>query len=96
MVRRASFEVPASAVTAVRVHPGWSHEVLGLRSGMVVSGVMKLATFRHFDGTRRLVAMRRGIELLRVSLQHPTFDEILVSTPEAAAIAHELNTAVRS
>lgn len=92
MTGRSRMAVPLTAVRGVHAEEGWTHEVLGIRSGLVVSGFRKLGTFRHPDGTRRLVAMRRGMPLLRLAVDRDVtgVDEILVSTPEAARLARML------
>ncbi|WP_262849688.1 hypothetical protein [Mumia quercus] len=95
MAGRATFSAPYDAVTGVTVEPGWSSEVLGFRSGLVVSGYLKVGTFRHPSGARRLVSMRRGMPLLRVALDRAAsgFDELLLSTSDAVQIAHALEAA---
>lgn len=99
MAGRAGYSVAVSAVDSVEVLPGWSSEILGWRSGLVISGLRKLGTFRHPDGTRRLVSMTRGLPLLRIRLRDREvgagFDELLVSAPEAAELAAELDTLAR-
>lgn len=94
MAGRATFTAPFDAVTDVTVEPGWTSEVLGVRSGLVVSGYLKVGTFRHPYGAKRLVSMRRGLPLLRVSLDRGAsgFDELLLSTPDAAQIAHRVRS----
>lgn len=89
MVGRRSFVAPAASILGALAAPGWSSEVLGLRSGLVVSGFRKLGVFTHFTGVRRLVSMRRGLPLLRVRTDRATtgFDEVLVSTLRADAVA---------
>lgn len=90
MVGRGAYAVPASAITAVRTEANWTSEILGMRRGLVVSGYLKVAAFIHPNGTRRLVSMRRGLPLLRISLQGEEFDELLISTPEADALKGQL------
>lgn len=96
---RASYSIAISAVDSVEVLPGWSSEILGWRSGLVISGFRKLGTFRHPDGTRRLVSMTRGLPLLRIRLRDREvgagFDELLVSAPEAVELAAELDALVQ-
>lgn len=96
MVGRAAFTAPPSAIRSARAEAGWTSEILGYRSGLVVSGYRKVATFTHPSGARRLVSMKRGLPLLRVAVdrQATGFDEILVSTPDAAGIAHALSAGV--
>ncbi|TWH63193.1 hypothetical protein L612_001000001450 [Rhodococcus rhodochrous J38] len=95
MVRRSAMEVPISAITGVEVLPGWTSEILGIRSGMVISGFLKVGTFRHPRGIKRLVAMKRGHPVLRVALGGPEveFDELLLSSPEAYTLADALRSA---
>ena len=100
MVGRVSHSVAIAGIDSVEVLPDWSSEVLGIRSGLVVSGVRKLATFRHPNGTRRLVSMSRGVPLRRVRMRDRGagggFDELLISTPDADAIAADLDTRARA
>lgn len=96
VARRSSLAVPAASILAAQVSAGWSYEMLGARSGLVISGFRKLGTFTRPDGTRRLVSMKRGLPLLRVRVRRDTtgFDELLISTPDAEAIAAALRTKV--
>ncbi len=97
LLGRSEYRVPLDAVERVRVEPGWTSEVLGLRSGTVISGWYKLGTFTHPSGPRRLVAMKRGLPLLRIGLRDREagagFDELLLSTPAADGIASALTVA---
>src|SRR5690606_37545362 len=81
MAGRRTLHVPLHAILSARVEPGWTSEVLGTRSGLVVSGFRKLGTFTHPSGKRRLVAMKRGMPLLRLvtDRREAGFDEILLS-----------------
>jgi hypothetical protein len=96
MAGRSALVVPAASVLDARATAGWSYEVLGARSGLVISGFRKVGTFTHPDGTRRLVSMKRGLPLLRVRVRRETtgFDELLISTPDAEAIADALRAKV--
>lgn len=97
MAGREAFLAPPGAIDCAQAEPGWSSEVLGFRSGLVVSGYRKVGTFLHPSGTRRLVSMKRGLPLLRVQLDRTStgFDEALLSTPDAVAIAREIGNRVR-
>lgn len=88
MAGRPSITLPAEAVRSIDTQPGWTSEILGMRRGLVISGYLKVATFVHPDGTRRLVSMKRGLPLLRVRVDRATtgFDEALLSTSDAEAI----------
>lgn len=94
MVRRSTMHVPAEAVLDATAAPGWTSEVLGIRSGLVISGYRKLGTFTHFSGMRRLVSMKRGVPLLRVAVDRGLtgFDELLLSTSEAEQISRGLRS----
>ncbi|GEA87984.1 hypothetical protein [Cellulomonas cellasea] len=95
MVGRSWYTVDRDAITRAELLPGWSSEVLGTRSGLVVSGRIKVGTFRHPSGVRRLVAMRRGLPLLRLTLAGEEFDELLVSDAGAGGIVDALGKGVR-
>jgi hypothetical protein len=69
MAGRRSFSVGADQILGVELLDGWTSEVLGYRSGLVVSGYRKLGVFTHPSGTRRLVSMKRGLPLLRFRLR---------------------------
>lgn len=96
MVGRAAFVAPRSAIRFARAEAGWSSEVLGWRSGLVVSGYRKVGTFTHPSGVKRLVSMKRGLALLRVNVDRAStgFDELLLSTADAEATARMINTGV--
>lgn len=96
MVGRDTFTAPTASIRSARTTEGWSSEILGYRSGFVVSGYRKLGVFTHPSGTRRLVSMKRGLPLLRVALvrEIAEFDELLVSSPDAVALGEALSAAV--
>lgn len=97
MTGRRSFAVPAEAIARVEVLDGWTSEVLGFRSGLVVSGYRKVATYVHPSGMRRLVSMKRGIPLLRIGMHSRDaghgFDELLLSAPDGHVIAARIDQA---
>jgi hypothetical protein len=95
MAGRSTFTVAPADIRGATAEPGWTSEILGMRSGLVVSGFRKLGVFTHPSGTRRLVSMARGLPLLRVHLDRSTtgFDELLVSTPDAERIARSIHEA---
>ncbi|UGS27299.1 hypothetical protein [Microbacterium resistens] len=92
MAGRASFTASNDVVRDAAAAPGWTSEILGMRSGLVVSGFRKLGVFTHPSGVRRLVSMKRGLPLLRILLDRAEtgFDELLVSTPDADALARSI------
>lgn len=60
----------------------WSYQPLGARAGLLVSGFLKIGTWRSVD-TAWLVCMKRGQPTLRVvvdkELSGGGFDELLIS-----------------
>ncbi|ATG54895.1 hypothetical protein CFK41_09065 [Brachybacterium ginsengisoli] len=90
--------IPRSAIRGVASEQGWTSEILGMKSGLVISGYRKLGTFRHPSGVRRLVSMKRGHPLLRITVDRAAvgFDEILLSTDAAESIAADLRSDVHS
>ncbi|WCE39407.1 hypothetical protein PGC08_15580 [Brevibacterium sp. BDJS002] len=95
MAGRRFHSVPLDAIRASEV-TGWTSEFLGWRSGLNISGYRKLGTYRHPNGTRRLVAMKVGEPVLRIRLadipESGGFDELLISTPNAAEVEAELQS----
>ncbi|MDR5700946.1 hypothetical protein [Agromyces aerolatus] len=96
MVGRETFTASEDSIRGANAEAGWSSEILGYRSGLVVSGFRKVGVFTHPAGLRRLVSMKRGLPLLRVAVdRHATgFDELMISTPDAHAIAGAIHAAV--
>ena len=81
--------VPRSAVTAVEVVPDGVAAVRGLRAlGLAVPG-RRLGTWRS-RGRTRLVDVRRGQPALRVQLSGQRYDELLVGSDDAQALAGRL------
>lgn len=65
----------------------------GLRApGVEIPGRVKLGTWRGRSG-RQFVAVRRGEPTLRLELAGGPYDTVLISTPDAAALAAALGTA---
>ncbi|WP_193078973.1 hypothetical protein [Brevibacterium aurantiacum] len=93
MLRRRFHSVPLTAIRASEVTE-WPSEFLGLRTGLNIPGRRRLGTYRHPNGTRRLVAMKAGEPVLRNRLadipESGGFDEPLISTPNAAEVEAEL------
>lgn len=92
MVGRRSIRIPAHAIVSACAEEGWTSEILGIRSGLVVTGYRKLGTFTHPSGVRRLVTMKRGMPLLRLrTVRRETgFDEVLISTGDAELVARAI------
>lgn len=93
LVRRATEETPVAATTQVEVLDRWSYQPLGALAGLIISGLLKIGTWRS-PSTRRLVCMKRGLPTLRVAVDRPRsggrFDELLISTRDA----HETQAAL--
>jgi hypothetical protein len=95
--RRARIAVPAAAVlradcverpTAMSATPGG-------RAGLVVTGMLKVGRWGIGTGTHRFVSARRGVPSLRLVLDGDQaaqlgYDELLISTPDAARLAAAL------
>lgn len=96
MTGRSELAIPRTAIRDVSIGQGWTSEILGVRSGLVVSGYRKLGVFTHPSGMRRLVSMTRGRKLLRIAVDRAMvgFDEILLSTDDADSIAAALRATV--
>lgn len=69
----------------------------GARSGLVVSGLIKIGVWGLFGCPRQLVAVRRGRPALHLVLDREAagddFDEILISDPAAQRLVESLNRA---
>lgn len=91
---RREVHLPFSALVAANATHQWIRGLVEIRMpGVVVPGRTKVGVFTTFDGTRRLLAMHHGDPILRLAC-HPGratgFGEVLVSTPDAHALAHLL------
>ena len=83
-------DVPLTAVREARVEPDALGAVRGIRApGFAIPGRTKIGTWRR-RGHRTVVVVRSGVPALRVLLAGAGPDELLVSTPDAAALAREL------
>jgi hypothetical protein len=80
--------VPRSAITSAARLQSWA-EVRGLRVGLGLPRRRKLGTWRS-GGHTQLVDLRRDVPALHLRLAGERYDEILVSTPDAARLADEL------
>ncbi|MGR6612304.1 MULTISPECIES: hypothetical protein [Kocuria] len=98
--RRPALTVQRSALFAVTASDEWVTRGLGLRhGGVVVSGMLKVGIWVGLDGTRRLLAMRRGMPTLRLSCAPggaEGFSEVLVSAPDAHEVAALLAVGARA
>lgn len=96
--RRSVLTVQRSALVAVTASEEWVTRGLGLRhGGVVVSGMLKVGIWVGLDGSRRLLAIRRGVPTLRLSCAPDGaegFSEVLVSAPNAHEMAARLSAGV--
>jgi len=82
--------IPRSAVRDVRVELEPVTAVRGLRApGLAIPGRTKIGTWRG-RGRRAFVVARRGMPAVRLTLSGTSFDELLVSLPDAEAVAADL------
>ncbi|MCD0483249.1 hypothetical protein LO771_12735 [Streptacidiphilus sp. ASG 303] len=84
--------VPLAAITGAEAVPAADSlaAVRGLRApGLGVPGVRRLGTWRG-RGRKALVSVRRGQPALRVRLTGQPWDELLLGTDDAAALAAAL------
>lgn len=99
MARRGTVTIARAAVSRVSVTGAWVSEQFGVRhGGLVVSGIKKVGVWLGLDGTRRLLAMRRGVPTLRLWCDPERaegFSQVLISTPAAYDLAALLIDGVR-
>ncbi|MBI2244563.1 MAG: hypothetical protein HYU55_11695 [Nocardioides sp.] len=81
--------VPRSAITSAVLVRSWRREVRGLRVGLGLPGIRLLGTWRS-RGHKQLVALRRDVPAVRIGLVGASYDELLVSTPDAERLVAEL------
>jgi hypothetical protein len=82
-------DVPVSSVTGAREVRRWRDDVRGWRVGLSVPCVWLLGTWRA-RGRRQLVALRRHRPAVLVRLRDEKYDELLVETPDPAALLNQL------
>lgn len=88
-----SIRVPVAAVTDVDVVDDPVRSVAGVRSpGLALPGYVKIGTWRGRGG-RRFVVARRDEPAVRVRIAGQHHTELLVSVPDAAAVASTLRAA---
>ncbi|WP_217915312.1 hypothetical protein [Miltoncostaea marina] len=84
---RGDIRVPIAAVRDVTVEADALGAATGLRApGLAIPGRTTIGTWRG-RGVTRFVAARRGVPAVRVALAGAGLDELIVSTPDADAVA---------
>ena len=80
-------------VSADPLRESWWRVVRGWRVGLSLPGVRLLGTWRS-RGLRQLVDLRRGQPSLRLALREgSSYDEVLVSSPQADDVLAQLRQA---
>ena len=82
-------DVPVSSVVGAREVRSWRDDVRGWRVGLGVPGMWLLGTWRG-RGRRQLVALRRNRPAVLVRLENERYDELLIETPDPAALLSRL------
>jgi hypothetical protein len=89
--RHTELRLPMSALSQVKYVRQPLREVLGTRSGLLVTGLLKVGVWSG----KRVVSVRRGVPALRLVLANRTpCTEVVVSTPRAAELAVEIRPGV--
>ena len=94
---RAVLEIPVAAIREAGCVERPLRATRGARAGLVVSGFRKIGRWGIGVGLRQLVSVRRGVPALRLVLDRNAtgYDEVLVSVPDAAALAASLGAVRR-
>ncbi len=86
-------DVPRSSVRGAEVVADGLAAARGLRApGLAIPGRVKMGTWRG-RRSRRYVSVRRGVPALALTLRGQRYDTVLVSVPDAAAVAAALRPA---
>jgi hypothetical protein len=94
--RRAELKVPLAQVKGVTYVRQPVSTVRGLRSGLLVTGLLKVGVWFGIPPGRRLVSVRRGVPAVRLELtDHNHYAAVIVSTPKAAELAVEIRPGAR-
>jgi hypothetical protein len=90
---RGDVRVPLAAIREVHVHPDALAAARGVRApGFAVPGRAKVGVWRG-RGRRSFIVARRGVPAICVKLDGGRHNEIIVSDPNAEAIAAEIRAA---
>jgi hypothetical protein len=86
--------VPRSSVRTVEVVADGPAAAHGLRApGLAIPGRVKMGTWRGRQGRRRYISVRRDVPALALTLDGHRYETVLVSAPEAHAVASALRPA---
>ncbi|WP_433393882.1 hypothetical protein [Micromonospora sp. KLBMP9576] len=90
--RRGELDVPLSAVRDATTVADPLRLARGARSGLAVSGFVKIGVWGVLGGPRQLVSARAGQPGLHLVVERKAtgYDEILLSDPTAPAVVHEI------
>jgi hypothetical protein len=90
--RAGAVSVPVDGIRAVHHLDRPLAAATGWRSGLLVSGVMKVGVWTSFGGVRRLVAARGGEPGLRIVMKdrRSGYDELVLSARDAEGIRRAL------
>ncbi|GAA0584513.1 hypothetical protein HPO96_09875 [Kribbella sandramycini] len=96
---RGEVLVPLTAVREVAVLERPVSHARGGRTGLLISGVLKIGIWGLGTEHRQLVSVRRQTPALRVRIDRAAtghgFDELLISTPRAAELAQRVASPAR-
>ncbi|WP_030913825.1 hypothetical protein [Streptosporangium amethystogenes] len=96
-VKAGRVDVPLEAIADVHHLDQPLTAAKGLRSGLVVSGYIKVGTWTSFGGVKRLVAAQRGVPGVRIVLRHRVagVDELILGVQDAQEIRRRLTRVQR-
>ncbi|SCL72820.1 hypothetical protein GA0070606_6308 [Micromonospora citrea] len=97
-IRREHLTVPLTAVRDATAVTEPLRLARGARSGLAVSGFVKIGTWGVLGGPRQLVSARAGQPGLHLTVDRAVtgYDEILLSDPTAPTVADAIRHATRS
>lgn len=88
--------VPLGSVRSVELVEDGLAAAKGLRApGLGLPGYRKLGTWRTF-GAKSLVSVRRALPTIRITLDGERYSTLLVSMPDAAAVAERLTAGIKN
>ncbi|GAA4231382.1 hypothetical protein GCM10023075_43400 [Streptosporangium album] len=94
--RTGAVSVPLAAIGEVHCLDRPLAAVKGTHFGLLVSGFIKVGTWRSLGGVRQLVAARRDVTGLRIVLKGRAsgYDELIISVQDAREIQRNLAAAL--